>query len=232
MWESVFRSGVLIQRLTDCDWSIHFWRRAAASMTHLWSMSNAVRYLCFRSAGIRSMSFNSPSKYFKLSIMSRSQRPRALRSLTRNGFRTMNSPDRFDLTKRFLYVGSMQGDVFDAGRRVRNVRNRRRRRDREHVAVAHALGRDLHAQRRPVHPRLARHLDRKAALFLEQLHRVQRQEPALPLRTLVRRIGSALRGEVRARLVGIEGDRLHGLVVELDRLWRRECDALHVKAVR
>src|ERR1022692_2207751 len=112
MWESVFRSGVLIQRLTDCDWSIHFWRRAAASMTHLWSMSNAVRYLCFRSAGIRSMSFNSPSKYFKLSIMSRSQRPRALRSLTRNGFRTMNSPDRFDLTKRFLYVGSMQGDVF------------------------------------------------------------------------------------------------------------------------
>src|ERR1035438_1588906 len=112
MWESVFRSGVLIQRLTDCDWSIHFWRRAAASMTHLWSMSNAVRYLCFRSAGIRSMSFNSPSKYFKLSIMSRSQRPRALRSLTRNGFRTMNSPDRFDLTKSFLSVGSMQGDVF------------------------------------------------------------------------------------------------------------------------
>ncbi len=57
-------------QFTDCDWSIHFWRRAAASMTHLWSMSNAVRYFCFRSSGIRSMSLSSPSKYFRLSIMS------------------------------------------------------------------------------------------------------------------------------------------------------------------
>src|ERR1035438_3063560 len=112
MCESVFRSGVLIQRFTDWDWSIHFCRRAAASMTHLWSISNAVRYFCFRSDGTLSMSPSSPSKYFRLSIMSWSQRPRALRSLTRKGLSTMNSPERFDLTKRFLYVGSMHGDVF------------------------------------------------------------------------------------------------------------------------
>src|SRR5882757_5956063 len=111
MCDRVFRSGVLIQRFTDWLWSIHFWRREAASMIHLWSMSKAVRYFAFRSAGTVSMSFNSPSKYLRLSIISWFQRPRALRSFTRKGFRTMNSPERLDLTKRFLYVGSMQGDV-------------------------------------------------------------------------------------------------------------------------
>src|SRR5882757_4754146 len=111
MCDRVFRSGVLIQRFTDCAWSIHFWRRDAASMIHWWSMSNAVRYFTFRSAGIVSMSFSSPSKYFRLSIISWFQRPRALRSFTRKGFNTMNSPERLDLTNRFLYVGSMQGEV-------------------------------------------------------------------------------------------------------------------------
>src|ERR1051325_671250 len=111
MWLRFFRSGVLIQRFTDCDWSIHFWRRAAASRIHLGSMSKAVRYFPFRSFGMRSMSFSSPSKYFRLSIMSWSHRPRDLRSFTRKGFSTMNSPERFDFTNRFLYVGSMQGLV-------------------------------------------------------------------------------------------------------------------------
>src|SRR5436190_10400890 len=111
MWESVLRSGVLIQRFTDWLWSIHFWRREAASMIHLWSMSKAVRYFAFRSAGTLSMSFNSPSKYFRLSIISWFQSPRDFKSFTRKGFSTMNSPERLDLTKRFLYVGSMQGEV-------------------------------------------------------------------------------------------------------------------------
>src|SRR4051812_47960411 len=74
-------------------------------------MSKAVRYFTFRSLGIDAISFNSPSKYLRLSIISWFQRPRALRSFTRNGLRTMNSPERLDLTNRFLYVGSMQGLV-------------------------------------------------------------------------------------------------------------------------
>src|SRR6478736_6724716 len=63
------------------------------------------------SAGIASMSFNSPSKYFRASLISWFHRPRALRAFTRYGYSTTNSPDRLLFTYRFLYVGSMQGEV-------------------------------------------------------------------------------------------------------------------------
>jgi hypothetical protein len=64
----------------------------------------------------------------------------------------------------------------------------------------------------------AGHLDRDAALLLEEVDGVLRQEAAVPLRALVGRIGAALGREVGGGLVGVVGDRLHELVVELDGL--------------
>ena len=87
-----------------------------------------------------------------------------------------------------------------------------------HVRVAHALRGDLGAQRRPVHLAAARDFDRHAALLLEQIERVLREQAAVPFRALVARVGAALGREVGAGFVGVVRDRLHRLVVELDRL--------------
>ena len=43
MWLIAFMSGAARKRFSDCDWSIHFWRRAAASISHSGSIWNAVR---------------------------------------------------------------------------------------------------------------------------------------------------------------------------------------------
>src|SRR3954469_10139657 len=97
--------------LSDCDWSIHFWRRAPASTSHFGSTSNAVAYRRRSSAGARSMRARLPSKYLRSAIITSSHSPAFFRSLTRYSLVTVNSPDRFDLTNRFWYVGSMLADT-------------------------------------------------------------------------------------------------------------------------
>ena len=42
MWLSAFMSDRARNRFSDWDWSIHFWRRAAASISHSGSIWNAV----------------------------------------------------------------------------------------------------------------------------------------------------------------------------------------------
>src|SRR5690606_12023932 len=64
-----------------------------------------------RSCGMRSILARLPSKYLRSEIMTESHRPRALRSRTRYGLITVNSPDRFDFTYRFWYVGSIDCDT-------------------------------------------------------------------------------------------------------------------------
>ena len=96
------------------------------------------------------------------------------------------SPDRLDLANRFLYIGSMHGEV----PMMLAI-----------VAVG-AIASTLELripwaaifvpQRRPIHPTAALHLDRLAALGGEQLHGVLRQQPAVPLRARVGVVGAAL----------------------------------------
>src|SRR3954466_8980962 len=97
--------------LSDCAWSIHFWRRAAHSTSHDGSVSNAVAYSRRSSAGARSIFARLPSKYLRSATITSSQRPSRLRSLTRYSLTTVNSPERFDLTYRFWNVGSMHADT-------------------------------------------------------------------------------------------------------------------------
>src|SRR5258708_31255964 len=96
---------------SDCAWSIHFCRRAAASITHDVSISNAVAYSARNSTGTRSILVSEPSKYLRSEIITSSHRLRAFRSLTRYSLTTVNSPDRFDLTKMFWYDGSMHAET-------------------------------------------------------------------------------------------------------------------------
>src|SRR3546814_8174109 len=63
------------------------------------------------SAGMRSICCTLPSKYLRSCAITSSHRPRPLRSLTRYSLTTVNSPDRFDLTYRFWYVGSIDCDT-------------------------------------------------------------------------------------------------------------------------
>src|SRR5690606_11931919 len=60
---------------------------------------------------MRSILARLPSKYLRSEIMTSSHRPRAFRSRTRYSLISVNSPDRFDLTYRFWYVGSIQADT-------------------------------------------------------------------------------------------------------------------------
>src|SRR5918992_5472622 len=59
------------------------------------------------SGGMRSIFESDPSKYLRSAIMTSSHRLSFFRSRTRNSLTTVNSPDRFDFTYRFWYVGSM-----------------------------------------------------------------------------------------------------------------------------
>ncbi len=94
-------------RFSDWAWSIHFWRRLAARINQDGSTSNAVAYSCLRSSGIRSIGVSDPSKYFRSDTITSSHRSRAFRSRTRASFTTVKSPDMFDFTYRFRYVGSI-----------------------------------------------------------------------------------------------------------------------------
>ena len=119
----------------------------------------------------------------------------------------------------------------DALRKAGDVGDRRRRRDGEAVRVAHADLLHAAAQRFPVERRRHVALDVAAALFLEQLDRVERQDAAVPERALERRIRAALFGEVgRSPERGV-GDRFHRAVGELDRGRRAVRHAQQVQAV-
>ena len=54
---------------------------------------------------------NDPSKYLRSATITSSHNPSALRSRTKASLTTVNSPDRFDLTYRFWYVGSMLAET-------------------------------------------------------------------------------------------------------------------------
>ena len=103
-------SGTLLMskyRFSDWPMSSHFCRRAAQAISHLESISNAVRKISFRSSGMRSSGITEPSWYLRLLTMSSSHKPRSLSCSTRYSFTTTKSPERFDLAYRFLYVGSI-----------------------------------------------------------------------------------------------------------------------------
>ena len=88
--------------LSDCDWSIHFWRRAPASTSHFGSISNAVAY---RRAQVRRDAVDAGEVAVEvLEVGDHHLVPQArLPSGRAPGIRstTVNSPDRFDFTNRF-----------------------------------------------------------------------------------------------------------------------------------
>ena len=88
--------------------------------------------------------------------------------------------------------------------------------DGEHVGVAHAVLGDLFADDGPVHFAAARDIDLAAALVLEEVDGVLREEAAVPLGAFVGGVGADFGGEVAGGAVGVVGDGFHELVVELD----------------
>ena len=83
----------------------------------------------------------------------------------------------------------------------------------------------------PVHPAAARHIHRLAALLLEQIDRVRRQQTAIPLGAFVTFVTPLFPGQIAGRLVGEIGDRLHELVVELHRRLGGKRHAFLVKRI-
>ena len=70
-----------------------------------------------------------------------------------------------------------------------------------------------------------------AALLLEQIDRVRRQQTAIPLGAFVTFVTPLFLGQVAGRLVGEIGDRLHELVVELHRRLGGKRHAFLVKRI-
>ena len=70
-----------------------------------------------------------------------------------------------------------------------------------------------------------------AALLLQQIERIERQQAAVPLRAGVGLVPAALGGEIAAGCEGVVGDRLQRFVVEVDGVGRIERDALFVERV-
>src|SRR5690606_10166286 len=60
---------------------------------------------------MRSIFARLPSKYFRSEIMTSSHKPRAFKSRTRYAFISVDSPNKFELTYRFWYVGSIQAET-------------------------------------------------------------------------------------------------------------------------
>src|ERR1700752_2188688 len=60
---------------------------------------------------MRSIFCTEPSKYLRSWVITSSHRPSFFRSLTRYSLTTVNSPERFDFTCRFWYVGSIDCDT-------------------------------------------------------------------------------------------------------------------------
>src|SRR6218665_3352798 len=94
-----------------CAWSIHFWRRDAASTNHCESTSKAVEYSALMSCGTRSIGCSEPLQSLRSMIITSSHRPRRLRSRTRPPLITLNSPDRLDLTDRLPNDGSIDAST-------------------------------------------------------------------------------------------------------------------------
>ena len=91
---------------------------------------------------------------------------------------------------------------------------------------------DLRAERRPVHLAAARDFDRHAALLLEEVERVLREQAAVPLRALVARSRCRARRRGRCGLVGVVGDRFHASSLNSTALRRGEGVAAEVERVR
>ena len=106
---------------------------------------------------------------------------------------------------------------FDARRATHDIGNRGGRSDREDVRIAHTALGDFGADRRPVHEAATFDLDRFAALLLEQVDGVLRQQAAIPFRSLVGAVGAAFSGQIGGGVVRVVGDGFHDLVVKLDR---------------
>ena len=73
--------------------------------------------------------------------------------------------------------------------------------------------------------------DGAAALALEEIEGIEREEAAVPLGAGEGGVGAALLGEVAGGVVGVEGDRFHHLVIEGDGLGGIEGDLLFVEGV-
>ena len=104
----------------------------------------------------------------------------------------------------------------DAGGGAHDVADGGGRRDGEDVGVPHAVLGDFLADDGPIHFPAARDIDLAAALVLEEIDGVLREESPAPLGALVAGVGADLGGEIAGGAVGVVGDGLHHLVIELD----------------
>ena len=68
-------------------------------------------------------------------------------------------------------------------------------------------------------------------LVLEQVDGVLRKDTAVPLGALVARVGAGLGSQVAGRVVGVVGDGLHELVVEINRCIGGEGEAFFIERV-
>ena len=113
----------------------------------------------------------------------------------------------------------------DAGRGAGDVRDGGGGGDGEDIRIPHALALDFFAHGGPVEPAAAGDIDLHAALALEEVDGVLREEAPVPLGAAVAGVGAALGGEVAGGGVGVEGDGFHEFVVEFDGFRRGEADA-------
>ena len=119
----------------------------------------------------------------------------------------------------------------DAGGGAHDVRDGGGGGDGEDVGVAHAVFGDFLADGGPVHLAAAGDVDLAAALCLEEIDGVLREEAAVPLAAFVAGVGAAFGGEVAGGLVGVVGDGFHELVVELDGVLGGEGEVALVEGV-
>ena len=88
--------------------------------------------------------------------------------------------------------------------------------DGEDVGIPHAVLGDFLADDGPVHFAAAGDVDLAAALGLEEIDGVLREEAAVPFAAFVTAVGTDFGGEVAGRVVGVVGDGFHEFVIELD----------------
>ena len=120
---------------------------------------------------------------------------------------------------------------FDTRGGASDVRDGRRWGDGHDVGIAHAVLGDLLADGSPVELAAPWHIHDRAPFFLEKVEGVLRKETTIPLGAFVALVGTALGCQVAGRFDSVEGDGLHGLVVEFDGFLGSERNVANIECI-
>ena len=90
---------------------------------------------------------------------------------------------------------------------------------------------NLLADSRPIEFSAAGYINLEAAIFLQEVNGVLRQQSAIPLGPLIGAVGAAFGREFCRGIIGTDGYRLHDFVVKLDGFLRSKRDVATVEAI-